>query len=233
MSPRPPVMETATVEDYLKAIYRIALRADRPRASTGELAKVLDVSPASVTGMLHRLTAARLVEYVPRQGARLTARGRQLALRVVRRHRLLELFLAKSLGMGWDEVHAEAESLEHSASDQLIDRIDQHLGYPHRDPHGDPIPDGDGQLRAQDGEPLVAVEAGQDVELLRVVDASAELLRYLADRDCLPGTLARVEANDDVSGIIELRFGNAPALSFSYGIAARIRVRRRRGRKQR
>ncbi len=218
-------MASATVEDYLKAIMRASDRAPQARASTGTIAKLLGLSPGSVTGMLQRLTQARLVDYSPHQGARLTRRGRRRALQILRRHRLLELFLAQTLGLAWDEVHKEAEQLEHSASDDLIDRIDAYLGFPERDPHGDPIPDGDGQFRTSEGEPLAALEVGQRLELLRVSDDSAQLLRYLAEHGFRPGCRAKVASHDQLMGILELEIG-ARRVQFSHEIARQILVRR-------
>ena len=134
-------MPSLTVENYVKAIYLIAARGRADVAvATGELAQALDVSPGTVTGMLKTLSEADLATYTPYEGARLSPAGRRLALKVLRRHRLLELFLAQTLEMTWDEVHEEAEHMEHAASDRLVDRIDDYLGHPAVDPHGDPIP---------------------------------------------------------------------------------------------
>ena len=132
---------TAAVEDYVKAVYLLELREGG--ASTTALAARLEVTPAAVSGMLPKLTALGLVEHEPYRGVRLTDRGRLVALEVVRHHRLLELFLVESLGMGWDEVHAEAEVLEHVLSEELEELIAAKLGHPTLDPHGDPIPDRD------------------------------------------------------------------------------------------
>ena len=134
-------MPSLTVENYVKTIALIAAR--NPEGSlvgTGELAQALNVSPGTVTGMLKTLSEANLATYTPYEGARLTESGQRLAMKVIRRHRLLERFLAETLTMSWDEVHEEAEHMEHAASERLIDRIDAYLGYPAVDPHGDPIP---------------------------------------------------------------------------------------------
>jgi DtxR family Mn-dependent transcriptional regulator len=150
-----------TVENYLKAIYLISSRrVEADAVATGELAQALAVSPGTVTGMLKTLSEADLATYTPYEGARLTSSGRRLALKVLRRHRLLELFLAKTLRMTWDEVHEEAEHMEHAASDRLIDRIDNFLGNPAVDPHGDPIPRPDGSLTEPSGTPLAQLERG-------------------------------------------------------------------------
>ena len=138
-------MPSSTVEDYVKAIHLIADRAgtDRP-VETGEIAAALGVSSSTVTRRLQSLARSKLVFYTPNKGARLTGAGQRLALRVLRRHRRWELFLARVLGLSWDEVHAEAEHLEHAASERLINRIDAYLGHPTIDPHDDPVPGADG-----------------------------------------------------------------------------------------
>ena len=141
---RPPL--TAAVEDYVKAIYM--LEGSGEAASTNALAARLEVTPAAVSGMLRKLAGLGLVEHEPYRGVRLTERGRFVALEVIRHHRLLELFLVENLGMGWDEVHAEAEVLEHVLSEELEELIAAKLGHPTHDPHGDPIPGADGALAA-------------------------------------------------------------------------------------
>ena len=150
-------MESVTVENYLKAIYQLSDASGG--APTGELARRLKITPGSVTLMLQRLAEAGLVKYAAHQGVRLTKKGEKAAIRVVRNHRLLELYLAHALGLPWDEVHEEAENLEHAVSDRLVARIDDYLGHPDRDPHGDPIPDADGKMRTREGTPLAECAA--------------------------------------------------------------------------
>jgi DtxR family transcriptional regulator, Mn-dependent transcriptional regulator len=171
-----------TVENYVKTIALIAARRpDGEAVATGELAQALNVSPGTVTGMLKTLSEANLATYTPYEGARLTDAGQRLALKVIRRHRLLELFLAKTLTMPWDEVHEEAEHMEHAASERLIDRIDAYLGYPAVDPHGDPIPRADGSLAEPEGVPLARCQAGQSFRVVRVMDQDPAFLRYLSE----------------------------------------------------
>ncbi len=146
-------LESVTVENYLKAIYQLSDVAGR-RGSDGRVGPPLSITPGSVTLMLQRLAESGLVKYAAHQGVRLTKKGQSAAIRVVRNHRLLESFLVSTLGMPWDEIHAEAEALEHAVSDRLAARIDEYLGHPDRDPHGDPIPDSDGKLRTREGTPL-------------------------------------------------------------------------------
>ena len=137
-------MPSLTVENYVKTIYQIATAQDGRPATTGQIAAALGVSPGTVTSMLKTLDAARLATHRPYEGVALTRAGRVLALRMIRRHRLIELFLLQTLDMSWDEVHDEAEHMEHAVSDLLVDRIDAFLGHPDVDPHGDPIPRADG-----------------------------------------------------------------------------------------
>ena len=175
-------MASLTVENYVKTIALIAARnVPGSAVATGELAQALGVSPGTVTGMLKTLSEASLATYTPYEGARLTEAGQRLALKIIRRHRLLELFLAETLKMAWDEVHEEAEHMEHAASERLIDRIDNYLGYPAVDPHGDPIPRADGSLAETEGTPLARCRPGQPFRVVRVMDQDPAFLRYLSE----------------------------------------------------
>ncbi len=217
-------MESLTAENYLKTIYAICADADDEAASTGELARRLELAPGTVTGMLQRLDEARLIKYRPHQGARLTPAGRRAALRVIRRHRLMELFLTRTLGMSWDEVHEEAERLEHAASDRLVDRIDAFLGFPERDPHGDPIPDATGEFRAVGGESLDRCEAGTRFVLVRVIRGTPDLLRYLADGGLEIGAPGEVVENHALAGVITVESAERRT-SLSRQMAEQILVR--------
>jgi DtxR family Mn-dependent transcriptional regulator len=171
-----------TVENYVKTIALIAARNPRGGSvGTGELAQALNVSPGTVTGMLKTLSEANLATYTPYEGAQLTEAGQRLALKVIRRHRLLERFLVETLKMPWDEVHEEAEHMEHAASERLIDRIDAFLGYPAVDPHGDPIPRSDGSFSETEGTPLARFVPGQRFRVVRVIDQDPLFLRYLSE----------------------------------------------------
>lgn len=174
-------MPSLTTENYVKAIYQLGGHVEDQVVATGALAQQLSVSPGSVTAMLKTLRDADLVEYAPYEGVRLTLSGKKLALRVLRRHRLIELFLSKTLDMPWDEVHEEAEHMEHAVSDRLIDRIDDYLGNPHSDPHGDPIPRSDGTVEVSDGQALTEWPAGTSFRLVRVLDQSSDFLRFLTE----------------------------------------------------
>ena len=215
-------MPSFTVENYVKSIALIAARNPSGTAvATGELAQALGVSPGTVTGMLKTLSEANLATYTPYEGARLTPSGERLALKVIRRHRLLELFLAQTLEMSWDEVHEEAEHLEHAASERLIDRIDAFLGYPDVDPHGDPIPRADGSLSEARGQPLAQLSPGQRFRVIRVIDQDPSFLRYLSDSGLDLHACGLLLENRPESGAIVCRLGERTA---ALGLEAAAKV---------
>ena len=194
-------MASLTIENYVKAIYQIGGQ-EGTTAATGKLAEALRVSPGTVTSMLKTLSESGLAEYIPYEGARLTEAGRTLALRVLRRHRLIELFLVRTLNLPWDQVHAEAENMEHAVSDLLVDRIDAFLGCPATDPHGDPIPKADGTVAHSTGRRLSQLAVGQAFRVERVLDQSPEFLRYLTETGLRLGAAGTVVANRDESGTL-------------------------------
>ncbi len=201
-------MASLTIENYVKAIYQLSAEGSGEIAATGKLAEMLGVSPGTVTSMLKTLGEGGLAKYTPYEGARLTDSGRSLALRVLRRHRLIELFLVQTLQLTWDEVHAEAENMEHAVSDLLIDKIDAFLGHPESDPHGDPIPKADGTVAATNGCALTALGTGELFRIVRVTDQAPDFLRYLAEtglRIGAEGTIAEIRPQ---AGIIVLRIGS-------------------------
>ncbi|HEY7683198.1 MAG TPA: metal-dependent transcriptional regulator [Gemmatimonadales bacterium] len=181
---------TRSAEDYLKAIYQ--LTAQGRAAGTNELAEALDLAPASVSGMLRRLAEQRLVDHEPYRGVTLAPNGRQIALRIVRRHRILEAYLVGFLGYGWEDVHSEAERLEHAVSDSLIERMASALGHPTVDPHGDPIPTAEGTIAELIYTPLTEIPEGETAEIRRVDTSQPDRLRYIAGFGLTPGTQARV-----------------------------------------
>jgi DtxR family Mn-dependent transcriptional regulator len=183
---------TRSVEDYLKAIYRLTPEG-RP-AATSDIANLLELAPASVSGMVKRLSEHGLLEHVPYKGVQLTEEGRRAALRTIRRHRLIEAYLVAFLGYTWDTVHDEAERLEHAVSDQLVERMAAVLGHPSVDPHGDPIPDVDGAIHEPASTPLSELPEGIAAELRRVDESDPERLRYIASIGLHPG--ARVVVVD-------------------------------------
>ena len=220
-------MPSLTVENYVKTIYPLtAAQGGRP-ASTGQIAAALDVSPGTVTGMLKTLDAARLATHRPYEGVSLSRAGRVLALRMIRRHRLIELFLLKTLDMTWDEVHDEAEHMEHAVSDLLVDRIDAFLGHPDVDPHGDPIPRFEGLSLEPPAEPpgrsLAECETGASFRLSRVVDQSSEFLRYLTESGLALGAEGKVERNPDGAGLMRIRL-DGRVLSLAIEAAGKLLV---------
>jgi len=192
---------SSAMEDYLKAIYELGEEG----VTTQALADALKISPASVTGMLKKLAALKLVAYTRYQGAGLTPAGRQVALEVVRHHRLIETYLAQALGYGWHEVHDEAERLEHHISEAFEERIAELLGHPTHDPHGDPIPQRDGSIPDRPGQPLSEVAVGATVEIIRITKQEREVLRYLAEHNLRPGTVATVLAREPFAGPVLLQ----------------------------
>lgn len=181
---------TRSVEDYLKAIYRLSPQGRT--ASTSEIAQRLDLSPASVSGMVKRLSEQGLLEHVPYKGVQLTPEGRRAALRMLRRHRLIEAYLVAFLGYTWDTVHAEAERLEHAVSDTLVDRMAAVLGHPAVDPHGDPIPTSEGDILEPASTPLSEVPAGSSAEVSQVDEDQPDRLRYIASVGLRPGVRLQV-----------------------------------------
>ena len=201
----PPV--TAPVEDYLKVIFELESAAGV--AGTNEIAAELGFAPASVSGMVRRLAEQGLITHERYRGVKLTKAGRRAALRTIRRHRVIEAYLAKALGYPWDRVHDEAERLEHAASDELIDRMAAAIGEPRTDPHGAPIPTRDGLLADPPLVGLGEVPVGSRVSIERVGDRDAEQLRYLAEVGITPGRVVQVLSRAPFDGPIELRVGRA------------------------
>jgi len=195
------------IEDYLKAIYTLG-RA-QPQVTTSLLAEHLGFKPASVTGMLKTMSDLHLVSYTPYHGVELTLAGEQIALEVVRHHRLIELYLVEALGYGWDEVHDEAERLEHHISEKLEARIAAHLGEPSFDPHGDPIPTLEGWLPDGSDAHLADLVAGESGCITRVRDQHPDRLRYLADMGLVPGAIIAVVASAPFDGPLSLNIGGS------------------------
>jgi DtxR family Mn-dependent transcriptional regulator len=212
---------TGPVEDYLKVIYEIERRAGA--AATNDIAQRLAIAPASVSGMVRRLADQGLLAHEPYRGVRLTAAGRRAALRTIRRHRVIEAYLSQALGYPWDRVHAEAERLEHAASDELIDRMAAAIGEPAVDPHGAPIPTREGAVDERRLLSLAELPVDQRARILRVSDEDGEMLRYLAGLDIVPGVEVIVEGREPFGGPISLRIGTQ-LRSVGPELATHIRV---------
>jgi DtxR family transcriptional regulator, Mn-dependent transcriptional regulator len=206
-APDTSATRTQAIEDYAKAIYSLELRDCEP-VSTNALAERLGVTPASASGMVKRLDELGLVEHQPYRGVSLTEHGRRVALEVMRHHRLLELYLVKSLGVPWDRVHQEAEVLEHVLSDELEELIAAKLGNPTHDPHGDPIPTRDLTIEEGTTQILHSLEAGTRGAFVRISDSDPEMLRFLAERGIAPGDLLEVVEKQPFDGPLFVRFGD-------------------------
>ena len=199
-------LRSSAVEDYAKAIFSLQSRGAEP-VSTNALAERLEITPGSVSAMLKKLDELGLITHEPYRGVRLTAAGRRLALEVIRHHRLLESFLADSLGMSWDRVHDEAEILEHVLSEDVEQLIASKLGNPTVDPHGDPIPGADLELDEPSTRSLESLPAGARGVLVRVSDSDPEMLRYLAEQGIALGDRLQVADRQPFDGPVFVRFG--------------------------
>jgi DtxR family Mn-dependent transcriptional regulator len=213
---------TPVVEDYLKAIWMLQ-QVESP-VSTSRIAERLGLTAAAVTAMIKRLAEHDLLRHEPYYGVRLTAAGELAALRIIRRHRVLELFLVEKLGYEWDRVHDEAERLEHAASDELIERLARLMGEPERDPHGSAIPTAAGEVDRSRYPALGDLDPGDSRRILEVQVQEPEQLRYLGSLNLKPGSEVEVVEKSPFEGPISLSINGAPAV-ISYSLAQRIRVR--------
>ena len=213
-------MLRTSVQDYIKAIYELEDAQKRP--ATKALADLLGVQMASVTGMVKYLAAEGFLRHVPYRGCKLTPKGRDLALRMLRRHRLIELFLVQTLGLGWDEVHSDAEQMEHAVSDALIERMDEYLGHPQFDPHGSPIPGVDGKVVDRRGVSIAELKAGDDGTVIEVEDKDPDFLRFVSSLGIRIGTTLQVIRKEPYGGPVRLRLGKR---NIVMGTEAATRVR--------
>lgn len=211
-----------SVEDYLKAIYKLENEAEGG-VSTSRLAKQMGVASASVTNMVKRLSDMGLVEYESYYGARLTETGEKIALEIIRHHRLLELYLKEIMGYSWDEVHEEAEKLEHHISEQFEDKIAELLDHPDFDPHGDPIPDKEGKMPKLKSRSLTEVPQNRPYIIRRVKNQTPELLRYLEKQGLLPGVKVEVTNREPFEGPVQLKAENEK-MTIGFNIAEDIFV---------
>ena len=222
-----PMPQSSTVENYLKAIYQAEISQNNhgELVPMGQLSSALGVVPGTATTMVKALAETGLVRYEPYAGVQLTEAGQRLAALVLRRHRLLELFLVKVLDMSWAEVHEEAERLEHAASDRLIDRIDAMLGRPSVDPHGDPIPDSDGSIVTPRYQSLLTCPLDTSLVLSRVTNQDSDFLRFLESNELTPGQSIRVENRDNAADhVLVRRVGSQEAVAIGMRAAATLLV---------
>ena len=217
-------MPTSTVEDYLKQILLEEEERGEARVPTGRLAQALAVTPGTVTTMVKALSDGGLVDYEAYGGVRLTPAGRQLALHVLRRHRLVELFLVQVLGFDWTEVHDEAERLEHAVSERVIERIDQMLGHPAVDPHGDPIPSAAGEVPAGELAPLAEWEPGRRCRVARISDQEPGFLRRIEGLGLRPGARLKLLARDLAADALEIELASGERIALGLRAAEKILV---------
>ncbi len=219
-------LPSSTVENYLKAIFQAQLHLERRSdlVPMGQLAAALGVVPGTATTMVKTLADSGLVRYEPYVGVRLTGSGEKLAALVVRRHRLIELFLVQVMGMSWTEVHEEAELLEHAVSDRLIERIDEMLGHPESDPHGDPIPDSEGVLERRPFDTLLTCPLNARVTVRRVTDQDPEFLRFVERRDLKPGEVVEVVERDTAADSVRVKGRKDRAITIGARAASKVLV---------
>jgi DtxR family transcriptional regulator, Mn-dependent transcriptional regulator len=217
-------MATSTVENYLKQIHIEQERTGDGVVSPKQLARAMGVAPGTVTSMMKTLDDLGLVTYEPYAGVQLNGPGRKLAAHVLRRHRLVELFLVRVLGMDWSEVHQDAEVLEHAVSERLLERIDEMLGHPAFDPHGDPIPTAAGQMPEVVQDSLRTCPQGVPLRVARITDQRASFLQLLERHRMKPGESLRVEQRDELAETVQVRPEGAEPLRLGFHAAARILV---------
>lgn len=216
-------MLSPSVEDYLKTIYKLEAQADGVPVATGAIAEAMNVSSASASNMVKRLSKLDLLTYQAYDGATLTDAGRKVALEVIRHHRLLELYLKEIMGYEWDEIHDEAERLEHHISEHFESRIEEMLDHPTRDPHGHPIPTREGVIDEQPTQSLAHLEAGASAHIDHISDEDAELLRLLEQRGLLPGATVEVVETRPLEGLLVVRVDGDEQL-VGRPVAAKVQV---------
>ncbi|MGA3066992.1 MAG: metal-dependent transcriptional regulator [Tepidisphaeraceae bacterium] len=217
-------MPTSTVENYLKQVYLQQRGGDGEMVPMGRLASVMGVVPGTATSMVKALADSGLVQYEPRGGVRLTHSGEQLALHVLRRHRLVELFLVRVLGLDWSVVHEEADTLEHAISDRVLERIDALLGHPTTDPHGDPIPTSKGQLHEPRRMSLADCPLREPQEVARILDQDPHFLKFLERHGLIPGASITVAKREPEAEAVKLRIPRRDEISLGIAAAAKILV---------
>ena len=220
------MLPSSTVENYLKAIYQgqLQLATGVRLVPMGHVATALGVTPGTATTMVKALSESGLAEYEPYSGVRLTRAGEKLAGRVLRRHRLVELFLVQVMGMSWTEVHDEAEQLEHAVSERLIELIDEMLGRPTHDPHGDPIPTAAGTLRPSPLENLLTCPLSTPLKVTCITDQDPAFLRFIENNDLKPGQAVQVETRDAAADSVKVRRGNRTAITIGARAASKLLV---------
>ncbi|MCH2154664.1 MAG: metal-dependent transcriptional regulator [Opitutales bacterium] len=202
-------MPSTTVENYLKQIFLIARKSSDQVASMGAVAQAMEVVPGTATTMAKSLAESGLALYTPRVGITLTAEGQKIAIKMLRRHRLIEYFLVETLGMDWSEIHEEAEHLEHAISDRVLEYIDKFLGHPTTDPHGDVIPSAEGEFHFRKIEPLSEVGEGEAFVIAQLIDQDSKFLRFAESNQLVPSTNMRLIQRDEMAACLILQFAKS------------------------
>lgn len=220
------MLPSSTVENYLKAIYQgqMALPPTSRLVTMGHVATALGVTPGTATTMVKALAESGLADYEPYNGVRLSKAGEKLASLVLRRHRLVELFLVEVMGMSWAEVHDEAEQLEHVVSERLIERMDDMLGHPTHDPHGDPIPTPEGALPSDRFDSLLTCPLHTTLKVMRVADQDPAFLRFIERHELKPGQMIEVHARDAAADAVTVHGPHRPALTIGARAASKLLV---------
>jgi DtxR family transcriptional regulator, Mn-dependent transcriptional regulator len=217
-------MPSSTVENYVKEILLAEQDLDGAYVPMGVVAKALDVTPGTATAMLKSLAQNGLADYEPRRGAKLTDKGRGLALAMLRKHRIVESFLVGELGLDWSEVHVEAENLEHALSDRVLDRMDAKLGHPTTDPHGYPIPSAAGSMELRKFTSLAEADCGKKHRIERVSEQSADFLQFLNERELRPGTTIEIVSRSLAADVITLTNESGQIVTMGFKAAAQVFV---------
>ena len=216
-------MYSLSEENYLKTIYHLSNHG-KDSVNTNAISEEMKTTPASVSDMIRKLSKKKVVDYQKYKGVNISEKGKEIALKVIRKHRLWEVFLVEKLNFHWDEVHDIAEQLEHINSPLLISKLDEFLGFPKHDPHGDPIPDDNGVFASVKKEPLADVEAGQVCKVIAVNDSSSSFLKYLDKVGISIGTTLRVDDHTEFDGSVDITINHQKSITVSQIVAQNILV---------
>jgi DtxR family Mn-dependent transcriptional regulator len=219
------IMPSSTVENYLKQILVESVQAGSPEVAMGKVAECLQVTAGTATTMVKNLQKKGWVNYRPRKGVKLTAAGRKLGMSMLRRHRLLETFLVETLGLDWGEIHDEAEELEHAISEKVLEKLDEFLGRPSHDPHGDPIPTKRGAMPSASNRTLLDCETGDFVRIESIQDQGKEFLQFARNKKLIPGKKIEVMQNDRIADSMELKVEGKTLLTLGSKTAEKISIR--------
>ena len=216
------VMASSTVETYLKEILVVTLEHEITKVPMGQVAKVLEVTPGTATSMAKSLERDGWVVYYPRIGVSLTRKGRKLAMNMLRRHRLLETFLVETLGLDWGEIHAEAEELEHAISEKVLEKLDDFLGRPRFDPHGDPIPSKGGVIQRIASKPLSDFAVKEEVRIESIIDQDKKFLKFARKAKLVPGQVFMIVGKEDCADAITLKTAKGQSVNLGFRSAEKV-----------